>query len=739
MDIHLQTSFLAAIVTAGVAVGVALRARERNLSLLFGVFAGTLGFWFLSDLLLGFSGSPLFERLRLAVACAIPLATHQFFRAFLSSQTAGMEIESSEIAAQRLRGALVFGTSLGVLFSLTPLAHHSALKGVVFGYVFLALAAVLWQIHQSRTATPSLIERGRLAYLVLGGLAAAGCAVAGFIPGLPAVVPSVGKAVVVLYLYLLSQAILRHRLLDLNELLAKLVVLCTLALLLGFVYGVIVLLAGNDPALIVFNVSLISLALMTLFEPLRARFEHHVMGIVFSERILLQRVLQSLQREVPLIIDPVACAEHILDRLYETGRATHASVYLLSENGTGFKRIGHRGPEPPKWLEATLVREVVCTAEAGQKAVLRETVERRLQQSTSFLPDPTDDETPEATFTDEAARLRELHECLEKLSSGVLVPLMSGANVVGLLSLYDERVYEAYSTNEIKALVVVGQLAGTVVENSKLYERMKERDRLAALGEMAAGLAHEIRNPLGAIKAAAQYLRPAASPDHSYSSAEGAGGLEQNQLDPNDCGDAAEFLQVIVEEVDRLNGVVTQFLDYARPLKASFIKTDLREVVKRTLRLLEQKDISGEIETVQRLADDVPPVDADPEQIRQVLINLMLNSVQAMSGKGTLTVTVGVDDKQGSGSPSVHSVFVAVSDDGPGIPEHMRPHLFVPFFTSKERGTGLGLPICQRIVENHSGRIDVHSEPGQGAEIRIWLPSGQGESIQSPQEIEQAS
>jgi signal transduction histidine kinase len=244
----------------------------------------------------------------------------------------------------------------------------------------------------------------------------------------------------------------------------------------------------------------------------------------------------------------------------------------------------------------------------------------------------------------------------------------------------------------------VAERLATVIENSKLYDRMRERDRLAALGEMAAGLAHEIRNPLGAIKGAAQCLDPG---QHT--------------------GEDGEFLEVIVEEVNRLNGVVTQFLDYARPMKQSFGPTDLNEVVTRTVKLV-VNEVPKDVELKVELAETLPKVSADAEQLKQVLINLVQNAVQALlPGGGKISLrTFGPErfsDFRGS-----DWVQLEVVDDGPGIPADQQEHIFVPFYTTKQKGTGLGLAICQRIVKNHGGSISVQSKSSEGTSFVIRLP-----------------
>ena len=242
---------------------------------------------------------------------------------------------------------------------------------------------------------------------------------------------------------------------------------------------------------------------------------------------------------------------------------------------------------------------------------------------------------------------------------------------------------------------------------------MKERDRLAALGEMAAGLAHEIRNPLGAIKGAAQLL---VGPDGK----------------PVTGQDVPEFLSIIVEEVNRLNRVVTQFLDYARPYKGEAAEIDLNEVVRKTAQLLENQ---GKV--VLQLAEVLPRVRGDAEQLRQVFLNLGLNALEAMNGGGTLTIGTGRRPFRRRGDAGAF-VEVRFHDTGPGIPREQMKNLFIPFFTTKEKGTGLGLPISQRIVTQHGGVIEVRSERGKGTTFTVSLPVAEETSVTTTGSISRA-
>ena len=186
-----------------------------------------------------------------------------------------------------------------------------------------------------------------------------------------------------------------------------------------------------------------------------------------------------------------------------------------------------------------------------------------------------------------------------------------------------------------------------------------------------------------------------------------------------------EFLSIIAEEVERLNGVVTQFLDYSRPLKPDTSPGDVNEILQRTFKLL-QGDVPEGISIDLDLGAGLPRVACEPEQLKQVFINLALNAFQAMPGGGRLTVTSrAVRDELSlwrEAPRRAELVEVRFRDTGPGIPDDAQERIFVPFYTTKEKGTGLGLAISQRIVKAHQGTIGVRSPPGGGAEFIVALP-----------------
>jgi signal transduction histidine kinase len=216
---------------------------------------------------------------------------------------------------------------------------------------------------------------------------------------------------------------------------------------------------------------------------------------------------------------------------------------------------------------------------------------------------------------------------------------------------------------------------------------------------MAAGLAHEIRNPLGAIKGSAQYLAGSAP-----------------------AGEPNEFLDIIVEEVDRLNRVVSTFLDYARPSKGNPAPTDVNTAVHKTVQLLGAECERAQVTVTLGLDPAPPPVRIDVEQLRQVLINLVQNAVQAMSAGGDVFIGTGVRERADGRVQVRRWVEIRVTDTGPGIPKTVLANLFVPFVTTKDRGTGLGLAVSQRIVTAAGGRIEARTDSGVGSTFIVRLP-----------------
>jgi nitrogen-specific signal transduction histidine kinase len=244
----------------------------------------------------------------------------------------------------------------------------------------------------------------------------------------------------------------------------------------------------------------------------------------------------------------------------------------------------------------------------------------------------------------------------------------------------------------------------TQVEQAEERERL--RDRLASLGEMAAGIAHELKNPLAGIEVMA--------------------GLLRRQVP--DSPDAHSLLADIISEAKLANAIVVEMLEFVRPIRLQVEQTDIREVLHQAITLADTKVPRGGIALSLDVPATVPLVDGDQHQLCQVFTNLMTNAFEALDGHGRITIKAVVEavaqdpafaiDQQ---APTP-TLIVDVSDDGPGVPQELSDRIFDPFFTTKPQGSGLGLPIVRKIVDAHDGRIDLTSTPGQGTRFRVTLP-----------------
>ena len=251
----------------------------------------------------------------------------------------------------------------------------------------------------------------------------------------------------------------------------------------------------------------------------------------------------------------------------------------------------------------------------------------------------------------------------------------------------------------IMVMVLLG-LSGWQIRTLRRYLALQEeaarQERLAALGGMAAVLAHEIRNPLGAIKGLAQFLG------------------EKQQDDPAH----QEMTQTIAREATRLERLVGDLLTYARPRPPERHPTDILATLREVIALAGPVAEAAGVKLGMESPDGLPSVTADPEQMKQLFANLVLNALQAMPNGGVLTVTASPSGRTRSGP----GVEIRITDTGGGIPEADLPRLFEPFYTTRAKGTGLGLAICRQIAEAHGGTIDIASTGPGGTTVLVTLP-----------------
>src|SRR5687768_16885072 len=244
-----------------------------------------------------------------------------------------------------------------------------------------------------------------------------------------------------------------------------------------------------------------------------------------------------------------------------------------------------------------------------------------------------------------------------------------------------------------------------------------ESERIQALTLLAASVAHEIGNPLNALHIHLQLmereLRKLRGLQTTEAQRHGEELRGEARVDGEVLGRLDEYLHVAKEEIGRLDNIITQFLDGLRARAPKLALASLNKIIRETMELLEREIENRGQRVIQKLAGDLPEVPCDATQIQQVLVNLIRNAMQAMNRGGEIRIETGAGSE---------AVWVSISDTGSGIPEEKLNRIFQPFFTTKKKGSGLGLMIVQRIIRDHGGKIDLESKPGRGTTFRVWLP-----------------
>jgi len=302
------------------------------------------------------------------------------------------------------------------------------------------------------------------------------------------------------------------------------------------------------------------------------------------------------------------------------------------------------------------------------------------------------------------------------LHSLVVIPLLAKERALGAIAADHVEPGKNITRERLESVMTFAQQAGLAIHNAFMYEELKtfsqqmeekihkttadlrkteaqliRSEKLAALGQLAAGIAHEIRNPLTSINILIHSLRENLPSGNAQ----------------------REDLKVVEEEIQRINEIIDQFLRFAKPAPPLFEKTDVLPIFEETLQLLRPQIERLQI-SVQKDFQSLPPINIDKEQMKQVILNLLMNAIQAMAGGGRLKLI-------GQISGDHHWLQFFIKDSGMGIPSEDMDKLFDPFFSTKEGGMGLGLSIAHRIVDQHHGKIEVESTSGKGTLFTLWL------------------
>ncbi|MDR2038649.1 MAG: histidine kinase [Bacteroidales bacterium] len=293
------------------------------------------------------------------------------------------------------------------------------------------------------------------------------------------------------------------------------------------------------------------------------------------------------------------------------------------------------------------------------------------------------------------------------LESGIefIYPLKIMNRMSGIVFLGKRIDGQPFSDRDLDILTLLFDQAAFAIENTVLYEEQSSRvkkmyraDRLAILGQLAAGAAHEIRNPLTAIRSTIQYLGK---------------GMD----DP----DKVEMVDELMEEVDRINKIVQGLLSFSKPSELEMAEVDIRELLQQSLTLLNSQITKGKVQVHLNIQAKNTKVEADASQLKQVFLNIMLNAIEAISGDEEKHLTLSVESSKPV-DMKFRNLIISFTDNGKGILPEDIENIFNPFYTTKVDGTGLGLPISYGIINRHGGELEVNSTFGEGTTITVKLP-----------------
>ena len=680
VDLRTRTSLFCGVLALAIAASILLRGRPRRAQVLFAALAADMGLWYLAQWQFHAGRADFWERSTAVLAVLLPQFALHLFDAI---------VPRSGKRSTLLQVANALGVPMMILV-LTE-HRHGLVRGAVILYVFGLIAAGLWALAVRGEQSGSRATQRRVRFLVLIGALAAVFSLADFLWFIGAPLPPVSAVLSIVFLFALSESLIRARLVDLYDILGQLLVSTALAFALAGIFYVFVVLLGGFETMYL-GAILAAIVILVLFEPLRERAEGYAHKVFFRERVDLERAVAKARRALIHVLEIQEMQQVVITALEGSRRATGGALYVRDSLGRDFELGASFGPSALPRIEVATAHPLFDRLDSGPSIVFEEVAHQVAERR-------------RAGFTREAEadeRLLAAAAVLGPFAHGVCLGVYGAEHELSaILLVLDDRVRDAFSPDEVALLESLAVQMGVVIENSRQHRRLQERDRLAALGEMAAGLAHEVKNPLGAIKGAAQLL------------GDPPGRLEASER---------EFLSIILEEVERLDRVVGSVLDYARPSKGDPGAIDVNAVVRRTLTVMaSERAESFNVSTA--LSPDLPLARADAEQLRQVLINLIRNAIQATAGSGKVEVVTRLrQDRIQAGNEAGAWVEVSVRDEGPGIAPHVLEKLFVPFFTTRATGTGLGLAISQRMVEEMGGRIEVSSRPGAGSTFTVVVP-----------------
>lgn len=399
--------------------------------------------------------------------------------------------------------------------------------------------------------------------------------------------------------------------------------------------------------------------------------------------IELKQLLSEFNRSLMLIADRQLLIKNFLSKVNQITPVESISLFLSDESTEKYKEQGTEEKNPPYFPGRG---KLVSWLAVNERPLI-------VSESPSLL----------SYFSEEE------QEVLKRLNAEIVYPLNVMNRISGILVMGKKVNGKRFGKQELELLSLLLGQAAFAIEHASLYEiqrdrlkRMYRTDRLAVLGELAAGAAHEIKNPLTSIRSTIQYLSSDFDPD-----------TEKGQM-----------MHELLNETERINKIVQGLLSFARPSELNTTEVNLEQLINQTLLLINNTLKKQQVEVEFEYFTEETTIMGDAEQLKQVCLNIILNAVEAMKGNDESHPRTLYISMEHGAMIDARSRYLLLSfeDTGKGIDEKNIENVFNPFFTTKEEGTGLGLAICYGIINRHKGELEVRSTPGKGTCFTIKLP-----------------
>jgi len=548
-----------------------------------------------------------------------------------------------------------------------------------------ALAIIKLIIGYRQTKLPN--RRNQLKYVIYASLIGFLGGGTSFLPFVDISVPPLGVPLSYCYTFIIAYAVGRYRLMDIDVVIKESLIYALLLLLLLVPSYLIVIWAqaatfGEIDYTFSMFILLLFVIIGFLYPKLRFRTEHALERVLFKKSYHYHNTLLRSSKDMLSVIDLNTLSEKLVNTVSKALGIEKASLFLSDEAKGNFDLKASVGLSQDQFEGHTLLKDdpLVQGLMENPEALIRE----------------------ELAMARNGQMTRDMAAKMAEMEAEVSVPLIAKEKLIGILNLGSKE--EMYTNDDLDVLSMVANQVAIALENAQLYEDLKQSqkvlqraDRLSSLGLLTAGLAHEIRNPLVAIRTFTQLL-------------------PERYADPEF---RDNFKSLALREVDRICGLVNDLLSFARPSTPKVSPENANEIVESIARILESEAKEKDVAIHLHLAPELPKIFIDKEQIKQVAMNVILNAIQSVEGQGEVEVSTRMFSKDSS----ERFLQIEVRDTGVGIEEGDLENIFNPFFTTKKDGNGLGLSISHQIIKEHGGYMVADSKPGEGTAFYINLPA----------------